>query len=140
MPMKCLHSVYQQTTLIGNLQPSLLFLVVMKCWVLKKPALQECVASCLLFTYTVKLLFPGKAEQERGQDQKSIHWHSAAPSDSCFLNQPQLLQVNLLRYSKNTEIQKQHMIIQPQIIIVCFFQPPIETFAQCYKLNVPSFF
>ena len=75
MLMKCLHSLYQQTTLIGNLQPSLLFLVVMKCWVLKKPALQECVASCLRFTYTVKLLFPSKAEQVRVQDQKSIHWH-----------------------------------------------------------------
>ena len=58
----------------------------MKCWVMKKLALEECVANCLLFTYTVKLLFPSKAEQVQGQDQKSMRWHPATPSDSYFIN------------------------------------------------------
>ncbi|XP_006777306.1 PREDICTED: lactation elevated protein 1 [Myotis davidii] len=45
---------------------------IMKCWVLKKPALQECVASCLLFTYTVKLLFPAKLNK-KGDKIKRVY-------------------------------------------------------------------
>ena len=55
----------------------------MKCWALNTPALQECGANCLLFTYTVKLLFPSKAGQVQGQDQRvytgiQLHWVTPA--------------------------------------------------------------